>query len=97
MVVLGSGRRIAVAEAIQLFRVDRKHSEASLHEGFYNRTPRDFNADRQTGWLLLADVQQPVHQSNQACPAVLGPPPFQHLSGSIHTACSMLLRSPIDA
>ena len=69
-VVFGAGDGEAIAEAVELFRVDRIDLEAALEQDLDNRTMRRLDRDSDLGRLFAARRHQPVAHLRQACSAV---------------------------
>ena len=70
-VVLGAGRAVAVAEAVELLGIEVKGGKALLEQGLDHRPVADLEADGDPGRCGAALVPQPLTQLGQAGAAVL--------------------------
>ncbi len=69
-VVLGAGGREAVAEAIELLRIDGVDTEATRHEGLDDRTVRRLDGDLDGAGLGLGGGEDPGRQGGEALATV---------------------------
>jgi hypothetical protein len=60
-IVLGTGRREAVPEAVHLARVDHEHFKAPLQERVDNDEPARLNRDPRTSGVPAHGVEQLLH------------------------------------
>lgn len=94
-VILGAGRGEAVAAAVQLFRVDGKHCQASFHQGLADRSGGRLDGNRRLfGW------PEPAQQGKQACQRLrLVPDPvlLGGIGAGLQNADLMVRGAPIDA
>ena len=95
-VVLRARRREAVAETVELFRVDRVDGEAALHQAFDHRPA--WRLDRHSDFACVSrrERQHPARHLRQPCTAVLELSFSEHLPGSVEHAHLMFLRPPVD-
>ena len=70
-VVLGTGRREAVAEAIELLRVDRVDREPLVHQALDHRSVRDLDGDWDPGGIATTLGGDPGGHPGQLLAAVL--------------------------
>ena len=70
-VVLGAGHREAVAEPIELLRVDREDSKAVLQQGIDQHAVRRLDRNRHRTRLALAKLHQPRDQGRNPLATVL--------------------------
>ena len=93
-VVLGAGRREAVAEAVELLGVDREDGDPAIHQRLNHRAVRRLDGDRDVLRMIgLAD--QPVHQRTDPERVVRERP--LHRRTTAHQTHLMLDTRPIDA
>ena len=85
-----------VAEAVELFRVDRVDGEAALHQALDHRSAWRLDGHADFAGVALYERQQPVCHLQQPFTAVLEHPFPEHLPGGVEHARLMLLRSPVD-
>ena len=95
-VVLCPCRRQPVAEAVELFRVDRVDGEAAFHQALDHRPAWRLDRHADFARVALCERQQPVRHLQQPFTAVLEHRLPEHLPGSVEHARLMLPRSPVD-
>jgi hypothetical protein len=59
-VVLGTAHRMAVAESVDLFRVDGEDGDAALEKSFNDCPMGFFDGDRDAVGLVLRHAQEPI-------------------------------------
>ena len=96
-VVLGTGQREAVAEAIHLLRVDGVNLEAALDQRLDHGAVRDLDCDMDLGWYAAARRRQPDRHLGETLAAV----PENFLADPaavlVRQENMMALARPIDA
>ncbi len=95
-VVLGTGGREAVAEAIKLLRVDRIDRKAPVHQTLHHRAVRNLDRHRDVPGCAAPSSRDPFGHLGQPRPAVAERPLFPLGSALAHHADVMSLRRPID-
>ena len=97
-VVFSAGKSEAVAEAIDLLRVDRMHPEASLDQRFHHRPMRDLDSDLNLRRLARATLcHQPGRHRGESFATVLEYPLSDFLAAAVGEEYVVAFRSPVDA
>ena len=96
-VVLGTGRRMAVPETVELFRIERMDGEAALHHRLDHGSV--WNLDGNTNGVSLGagPGQDPVGQRTQAGAAMLEAPVAQKRAVDVDNGCLVIAGPPVDA
>ena len=94
-VVLRPCRRQPVAEAVELFRVDRVDRETALHQALDHRPAWRLDRHADFARVALCERQQPVRHFQQPCTAMLEHPFSEHLPVGVEHARLMSLRAPV--
>ena len=95
-VVLGSSRRIAVAEPVQLLGVDGKHGKTVLQKCFHDGPARALDGPGQGRSRIRCLLSNPVRKLRQTIAAVFDPSFRQSVALAVHQTNAVPLRAPID-
>ena len=96
-VVLGAGGREAVAEAIELLRIDGVNTEATRHEGLDDRTVRRLDGDLDGVGLAPGEGEDPGRQGGETLATVVEAAFVQLAPRGIDDDGVVVLRGPVDA
>jgi len=96
-VVLGAGRREAVAEAVELLRVERMDREAALHHGLHHGPVRDLDGDPDGVRLGVRRSDEPVRHLRQSGAAVAEGTLSQDPALAVDDTDLVDFRAPVDA
>src|SRR5579859_2296774 len=95
-VVLATGRRIAIAETIELLGIDGEHHETMLHQSLDHGAPRNFDGHRNLSWQSQGLGAQPIDEVRQTAGAVFDPALTDYRPLPIEETNPVSLGSPID-
>jgi len=96
-VILGAGHGEAVAEPVELFRIDRVGLEPAFEQRFDDRAVRHFDRDGDRGRLRCRHRQQPSAKIGKAGPAMGKGALADHLAVGIDQTNLVRLACPVDA
>ena len=96
-VILGAGHGEAVAEPVELFRIDRVGLEPAIEQRFDDRAVPHFDRDGDRGRLRSRHRQQPSAKIGKAGPAMGKGALADHLAVGIDQTNLVRLACPVDA
>ena len=96
-IVLGAGDREAIAEAVELFGVDRIDLETAIEQDLDDGTVRRLDRHGDRGRLFAARRHQPVAHLGEACSAVREGSLADNFAISCDEADLISLARPVDA
>ena len=96
-VVLGIGGRMAVPEAVELFRIERMDGEAALHHRLDHGSVRNLDGHANGVSLGTGPGQDSVGQRTQAGAATLESPVAQKRAVDVDNGCLVIAGPPVDA
>jgi len=95
-IILGAGRRITIAKAVQLLGIDGKHCEALLHQRFHDGPARHLDSHRDSAGRSRSLAVQPLEQFGHTVSTVFDGALLPDGPLAIQEADLVLLGSPID-